>query len=312
MILFLILFFFFSCRNPTPKQSRHLFSWITSVFYLDEKDYVEQVGLDATMHLRFLRMIVHFLALQSILVCPVLLAIHWTGASDTLERSDIANEFNSLAKNESTRTEVFSATPHPINGTIDHFRSNSTLYYLSIANIPNKNPIVWVHVLFIFSISLVWLWLLFVNHIHHIDLLQQQPVTNKLHERSVLITHVPHNLRNQQALQQHFDHAQIGTVEKVTLVSNTVIKLLEKILKKRRTQIDKLEILLIGMVSSLDKRSVDWYTILDEIKHLPQVEKVQSMLQDIETMDKEINRLRDANKFPEYYMPTGAAFVTFK
>jgi hypothetical protein len=118
-------------------------------------------------------------------------------------------------------------------------------------------------------------------------------------------------LRNQQALQQHFDHAQIGTVEKVTLVSNTVIKLLEKILKKRRVQIDKLEILLIGMVSSLDKRSVDWYTVLDQVKHLPQVVQVQSILQNIDIIDKEITRLRDANKFPEYYMPTGAAFVTF-
>lgn len=273
---------------------------------MDENDYVSQVGLDATMHIRFLRMVVHFLTLQSLCVVPVLLGIHWTGAKISLDHSDLANEFTSLAKNESSRTEVFS---NQFNHSVDHFRSNSTLYYLSIANIPNKNPIVWVHVFFIFSISLVWLWLLFVNHIHHIDLLQQQPLQNRLHERSVLITHVPHNLRNYQSLQQHFDHAQIGTVEKVTLVSNTAIKLVETVLKKRRRAIDKLEMLLIGMVSN--SPNVDWYTVLSQIKQMPGVEKLQLLLHEIEAMDKEIIRLRDVNRSPEYYMPTGAAFVTF-
>jgi hypothetical protein len=315
-------------RNPVKKQSKHLFSWITSVFYLEEKDYVAQVGLDATMHIRFLRMVVHFLVVQSIFVCPVLLGLHWTGASTLLDDSDLMDEFTSLAKNESTRNEVlYSAANHhtnKLNITLqeDHFRSNSTLYYLSIANIPNNHAIVWVHVFFTFSISLVWLWLLFVNHIHHIDLLQQQPTTSKIHSRSVLITHVPHNLRNSTALEQHFDHAQIGTVEKVTLVSNTVIKLVETILKKRRKQIDKLEILLIRMVRGVASEGtqevvMDWCQVLNGLKQLPcyqkQVEKVRMILQDIEIMDKEINRLRDVNRSsPEYYMPTGAAFVTFK
>ncbi|GAA5817097.1 hypothetical protein MFLAVUS_010637 [Mucor flavus] len=294
-------------KNPVKKQSRHIFAWVSSVFLLDETDYVAQVGLDATMHIRFLRMVVHFLTVQSLFVCPILLGLHWTGATTSLDHADLANEFTSLAKNESTRTEVFS---NQFNHSIDHFRSNSTLYYLSIANIPNKNPIVWVHVFFTFSTSLVWLWLLFVNHIHHIDLLQQQPLKNRLHERSVLITHVPHNLRNSQSLQQHFDQAQIGTVEKVTLVSNTAIKLVEGILKKRRTAIDKLEMLLIGMVSS-ELPNVDWYTVLTQIKQMPGVEKLVLVLNELQVMDKEILRLRDVNRSPEYYMPTGAAFVTF-
>lgn len=272
---------------------------MTSVFYLDEQDYVKKVGLDATMHIRFLRMVVHFLTLLSLVICPILLTLHWTSATVSLDHADIADEFTSLAKNESSVSEV----------SVDHFRSNSTLYYLSIANIPNKKPVVWVHVFFIFTISLVWLWLLFVNHIHHIDLLQQQPEENRLHQRSVLITHVPPNLRNTTSLQQHFDRAQIGTVQNVTLVSNTAIKLVETILKKRRKHIDKLEILLIGMVSN---GIVDWYSFISQIKQKPGVDKIKMLLQELEVMDKEIFRLRDVNRSPEYYMPTGTAFVTFK
>ncbi|KAK4509160.1 uncharacterized protein ATC70_007510 [Mucor velutinosus] len=323
-------------KNAVPKQPSHLFAWITSTLYIDEKEYINKVGLDATMHIRFLRMVVHFLTVQSLFVCPILLALHWTGASASLDKSDLASEFTSLAKNE---TSDYSATSaHPTNNLYggfpsvhsndtDHFRSNSTLYYLSIANIPNRNPIVWVHVVFAFSISLSWLWLLFVNHIHHIDLLQQQPLTNKLHERSVLITHVPHQLRNQSTLQQHFERAQVGDVEHVTLVSNTAIKLVESVLKKRSKAIDNLERWLIRIVRIAQrkhqllspKQETVWFDWLSHVKDQQmelslekQVVQVQEALEEIDELDKEIARLRDVNRSPEYYMPTGAAFVTFK
>lgn len=100
-------------------------------------------------------------------------------------------------------------------------------------------------------------------------------------------------------------------MDKVTLVSNTAIKLVEGILKKRRTAIDKLEMMLIGMVSS-ELPNVDWYTVLTQIKQMPGVEKLVLVLKELQVMDKEILRLRDVNRSPEYYMPTGAAFVTFK
>ncbi|CEP17519.1 hypothetical protein [Parasitella parasitica] len=323
------------CRNAVRKQPSHLFSWLTSTLYIDEKEYVKKVGLDATMHIRFLRMVVHFLTVQSLFVCPILLALHWTGASVSLDKSDLASEFTSLAKNE---TSDYKASSHPasnyyggfpsVHGNdTDHFRSNSTLYYLSIANIPNRNPIVWVHVAFAFTISLSWLWLLFVNHIHHIDLLQQQPPKNKLHERSVLITHVPHQLRNQATLQQHFERAQVGEVERVTLVTNTAIKLVETVLKKKDKAIDQLETCLIRMVRIAQRKhqllepdqGTVWFDWLSHIKDQQaelsledQVRKVEAALDEIHELDKEIVRLRDVNRSSEYYMPTGAAFVTFK
>ncbi|GAN04796.1 DUF221-domain-containing protein [Mucor ambiguus] len=323
-------------KNAVPKQPSHLFAWITSTLYIDEKEYIKKVGIDAAMHIRFLRMVVHFLTVQSLFVCPILLALHWTGASASLDKSDLASEFTSLAKNETSdysatsahsTNNLYGGFPSVHSNDTDHFRSNSTLYYLSIANIPNRNPIVWVHVVFAFTISLSWLWLLFVNHIHHIDLLQQQPLTNKLHERSVLITHVPHQLRNQSTLQQHFERAQVGVVEHVTLVSNTAIKLVESVLKKRGKAIDNLERWLIHMVHiaqrkhqlSSPKQETVWFDWLSHVKDQQmelclerQVVQVQQVLGEIDELDKEIARLRDVNRSPEYYMPTGAAFVTFK
>lgn len=322
-------------RNPIPEQSTHVFSWITATFNLTESEYIEKVGLDATMHIRFLRMAVHFLTLLSTLICPILLVIHWQGASASLDTSDIASEFTTLAKNETSRSEITASSlqnfygGYPMiknNDTIDHFRSNSTLYYLSIANIPNKNPIVWVHVLFIYIISLLWLWLLFVNHIHHTDLIQKQPITEKLHERSVLVTHIPHHLRDKALLKQHFERTEVGVVDRVTLVSNTVIKLLEKLLKKRNKTIDCLETCLIQMARIAQKqrnhpkqKDIDWFESLafiiehaDESSLAQKVEKVKNFITIILELDSGIARLRDATLSSEYYVPTATAFVTFK
>jgi hypothetical protein len=312
---------------------------VTCTFHLDEPTYVAQVGLDATMHIRYLRMVVHFLTFLAFLICPILLALHWTGSPTSLDTEDLASEFTSLAKNESSEIHATALSPLPSfygglqqqvpsNETLDHFRSNSTLYYLSIANIPNRHPVLWVHVIFVYVVSLVWLWLLFVNHIHHLDLLQHLQKPTQLHERSVLITHVPHHLRNSVKLQTYMERAQVGEVERVTLVPNVVIKELEAILKKRARAVDQLETGLITMVRKAQSMHADiakdeplsaWYDWLMHSKDRQvelglqdQVVMIKHVLQEIQEMDKEIGRLRDADRAPEYYTPTGAAFVSFK
>jgi hypothetical protein len=291
------------------------------------------------MHVRYLRMAVHFLTFLALLVCPILLTLHWTGSPTSFDTDDLASEFTSLAKNESNEIHATSVSlpsfygglqqQAPTNETLDHFRSNSTLYYLSIANISNRNPILWVHVVFVYIVSLLWMWLLFVNHIHHLDLLQQQQQQQQeedavqLHERSVLVTHVPHHLRNQLVLQQYMERAQVGQVERVTLVSSAAIRALEVILKKRAKEVNRLETGLIAMARKAqnmhEKEPLSWYEWLSyskdrqiEMGLQDQIVMIKRVLEEMQEMDNEINRLRDANRAPEYYMPTGAAFVTFK
>ncbi|KAG1077713.1 hypothetical protein G6F42_024664 [Rhizopus arrhizus] len=67
------------------------------------------------------------------------------------------------------------------------------------------------------------------------------------------------------------------------------------------------------------KQDTVWYDWLSHVKDQQmelslerQVVQVQEALGEIDALDKEIARLRDVNRSPEYYMPTGAAFVTFK
>ncbi|KAG1458749.1 hypothetical protein G6F56_006322 [Rhizopus delemar] len=231
------------------------------------------------MHIRFLRMAVHFLTLLSLVVCPVLLGLHWIGTAPE-------------------------QAPH-----LDHFRSNSTLYSLSISNIQNHSHVVWTHVFFSYFISLVWLWLLFVNHLHHIHLLQQQQQQQpSLHRRSILATHIPPYLRNKDSLKEYF--IKMGLVESVDLMPYKTIQSLDSLIKKRKKKIDKLEIVLINMVRKIDTSKNDWYQWLIELQEDSDYKQVYDLLLDIESDDKEICELREVEEDQDDI--TASAFITFK
>ncbi|KAI8364721.1 uncharacterized protein BYT42DRAFT_590150 [Radiomyces spectabilis] len=295
-------------NTAPPPLSKTPFAWLKATFWLDEPYYIQRVGLDATMYLRFLRMAVHFLVLQALIVCPVLLSIHWT-----------ASPWDQRSEWDMTHTALPNATLDDHH--VDQFRSNSTLYSLSIANIPDHNPILWVHVLFIFSVSLTWLWLLFVNHWHHLQLLQVTGPSHLIHARSILISNVPNHLRNEASLRYHFSSAQIGSIESITLVSRTACKALERAFVRREKWLDQLEFQLIALARIIIQEDKPASVLFDEDQwtELPlkaqkrgiSLEAMQELMDQLEELDSEIKRLRNVNESPEYYMPTGTAFATF-
>ncbi|KAI8086133.1 uncharacterized protein BX664DRAFT_334989 [Halteromyces radiatus] len=338
------------------------------------------------MHLRFLRMTVQFLLLQSCIVCPILMAIHWSsGSSDAWQQQQNIdwNPFDNHHDNNTNFTLPMDTRP------MDQFHSNSTLYLLSIANVPNKQLIVWVHVFLLYFISLTWLWLLFVNHWHHLYLLQTCPSTAEstnlpqqsqllsppiktmitdttandhhgddddddddddglsnittsppississsipasIHLRSILITNIPHPLRNTAALRNHFSITQVGSVTSVTLVYRAASHALDCALKQRQEWVDQLERRLILLARQIIRRqhkqqqssssqkddgNKDFWLDLPKqllLFGLP-MDDLLTWMHDIRLLDNEILRLRDANLSPDYYKPTGTAFVTFE
>ncbi|KAI8983528.1 hypothetical protein BDB01DRAFT_760506 [Pilobolus umbonatus] len=323
-------------NNAISKLPNTVFSWISAILKYNEKDFLDKVGLDATMHIRFLRMTIQFLLLLSISVCPILLAIHWNCGS-SMDSVDLADELAALSKNESTLITAIEDTISNFTVTkllnqstsdIDHFRSNSTLHYLSIANISNRSNIVWVHVFFVFFISLLWLWLIFVNHLHHNELLKkhQKKTISALNQRSILITHIPHHLRNQSSLRKYFETLRLGTIDSVMLVSSTGIKELETNLKKRSNKVNQLERLLIEMARKyihenpaiLYSHQSHWkkwlYDIAENQDSLQLAKKISTantLLDELTLLDDDIEQIKDQNQSSENYIPNNTAFVTF-
>ncbi|KAI9281595.1 hypothetical protein BY458DRAFT_499058 [Sporodiniella umbellata] len=263
-------------RNASPKQTKRLFSWLQDALLVNEQDLIQRVGLDAAMHIRFLRMAVHFLTLLSLVICPVLLSLHWTGTAPEQDPP------------------------------LDHFRSNSTLYSLSISNIQNHSHVVWTHVFFSYFISLIWLWLLFVNHLHHTYLLQQQ-TTQTLHKRTILATHIPPYLRSKEALKEYF--AKNGQVESIDLMPYKIIRSLDILLRKRKSQVDRLELVLIGMAQKIETLENGWNQWLIQLQENEEYTQVHDILSEIESLDSEICQLRHKDDQDDI---TASAFITFK
>ncbi|KAI9317419.1 hypothetical protein BX666DRAFT_1619285 [Dichotomocladium elegans] len=241
---------------------------------------IDQVGLDAAMYIRFLRMAVQYLMLLVTLICPALLTLHW-----------IANTSEDV--NVNTNSSGSSGS---------YFDSDTTLYRLSISNVPDQALLVWVHVVFIYILSLGWLWLLLVNHWH---LLQKQNPHHHQRPHTVLITNVPHHLRNSQALIQYFS-TEIGPVDSATLLSQAGAEPLQLALQRRQHCLDKLERLLI-VLGRRQRHVHDW------IRRLPPHPAIIDWLDKLDDIDHEINQLRELNRLSvRYCTPTGTAFVTFK
>jgi hypothetical protein len=331
------------------------------------------------------------------------MSLHWsrsTSASWQQQSQQVENfDWNPF----SNITDASDITP------TDQFHSNSTLYLLSIANVPNKQSIVWVHVALLYFISLSWLWLLFVNHWHHLYLLRTCPSTAKptelitasqqkqrpplvrittattithntenlqdnvtvdgesaplsthhsisssteatteaapittaslqslsspsssesslslipasIHQRSILITNIPHPLRNTASLQHHFNVTQVGSVTSVTLVYRAASHALDCALKQRQQWVDRLEKRLIYRSRQIVKqqgstnvtREMDWLDMPRKLQlHGLPTDDLLAWMHDIRLLDNEIKQLRDANLSPQYYKPTGTAFVTFE
>lgn len=355
------------------------------------------------MHLRFLKMAVQFLLLQSAIVCPVLMSLHWSGSTSASWQQQSQQVENFDWNPFSNISDASDITP------TDQFHSNSTLYLLSIANVPNKQSIVWVHVVLLYFVSLSWLWLLFVNHWHHLYLLRTCPSTAKptecitdsqqkqhpplvrittattvthntgnlqdnitddgesallsthhsissfteatteaapittaslqslssssssesslsltpvsIHQRSILITNIPHPLRNTASLQHHFNVTQVGSVTSVTLVYRAASHALDCALKQRQQWVDRLEKRLIYRGRQILKQQgstegtleMDWLGIPRNLHlHGLPMDDLLAWMHDIQLLDNEIKQLRDANLSPQYYKPTGTAFVTFE
>ncbi|KAI9245645.1 hypothetical protein BDA99DRAFT_527753 [Phascolomyces articulosus] len=358
------------------------------------------------MYLRFLKMATHFLTVQVIITCPLLLLLHWFAAS--LSPSAPLSSSSSFTLNTTSHhyhypnvaataagividdvdNSDYYAPKTPTMTSKDaytNFQSNATLYQLSISNVPHEAPIMWVHVILTWIISLSWLWLLFVNYWHHLLLLLQQQqqeddmehkeqqdnvdnehhsqrqnknktkkkndnksTSNKYHQHvrrshTVLLTNVPHHLRNVQSLYQHFS-SEMGPVQHVYLVSQAGIDALHKTLLKRQDTMDQLERKLIlwhrrqhpppPPLLQRKKKNTSSSCSIEESYCCQQRRRHSStsevlcwlptmnnhddpdmirLVRQLDRLDAEIEQLREFNRVStRYQLPTGTAFITFK
>ncbi|KAK8089776.1 hypothetical protein PG997_004737 [Apiospora hydei] len=65
-------------KHAPPPIGKGYFAWITPLWKTSEKEMIQHAGMDATIFLRFTRMLRNIFAVLAVLSCAILLPINWT------------------------------------------------------------------------------------------------------------------------------------------------------------------------------------------------------------------------------------------
>ncbi|KAF9287092.1 hypothetical protein BGZ68_002245, partial [Mortierella alpina] len=174
------------CRlsvDPSPPVSLRFMGWVMPTVRMPEEFYINNVGLDAVMFLRFLRMCLQFCIFNGIVVGCILLPIHYH-AGGTLTEVPRMSIMNVPNESHLLWAHVF-------------------LTYLITVS--------WMFLLF----KNYWQWM-DLRREYTLQRIRQGEIA----ERSVFISRLPSNLRSDASLRQYFESLKMGPVESATVVQH--------------------------------------------------------------------------------------------
>ncbi|CAG8516878.1 8128_t:CDS:2 [Ambispora gerdemannii] len=210
-------------ENASPPIPRGLFTWIKATVSLPEKFYLQNVGLDAVMYLRFLTMALKFLVFNVVVVCSILMPINYFG------------------KGEEKGVQVFS---------VNNLTQNNYKY-------------LWAHMICTYFVSISWMYFLYISYWDYMmmrkEYLMNKAKRGSVSARTVMVSRIPEDLRSEERLKLHFEALGIGQVESARLVRH-IGKLNRKITRREKAllALEKAHIQLAkNVVYAIKKRK--WY-----------------------------------------------------
>ncbi|KAG9304947.1 hypothetical protein G9A89_003116 [Geosiphon pyriformis] len=169
-------------KNASPPIPPGLFSWINATLFLPEKFYLQNVGLDAVMYIRFLGMALKFLLFNVVVVCSILMPINYFG------------------KGEEKGVQVFSVN----NLSSDNYEH------------------LWAHMICTYIVSLSWMYLLYINYWDYMmmrrDHFMNKARSGSVSARTIMVSRIPEELRSEEQLKAHFEALGVGSIESARLV----------------------------------------------------------------------------------------------
>ncbi|ODV60144.1 putative transmembrane protein, partial [Ascoidea rubescens DSM 1968] len=184
-----------------------LFGWIITTVKINENDILLNAGLDAFVFLKFFKMSIKILSscflLAFFIISPI--RYHYTGKFDN---DDNDNDGNDDDDNNNIQLII-------------HF--------------------LWTYLIFTYLFTLITFFFLFkdTNHILHIRQLYLGN-QNSITDRTILLSGIPPNLRNESILKNHIELLNIGRVDSVILCKEW--NKLNNLFKQRKKLIHLLEI----------------------------------------------------------------------
>lgn len=218
-------------KHAPPPIGNGMLAWVGPVVKTKEAELVDKIGMDATIFLRFARMLRNMFVLLSLFGCGILIPVHilYTDKDGYTNQSKRAES----DQNDATTTYLYKMTPRQVGG-----------------------PPMWAHVVFAYISDLIVFYFLWVNYRAVANLrktyFQSPEYQNSVHGRSLMVTDVPATNRTDEGVFKLVDSvAQVHTIPKTAIGRN--MKELPELLEEHEETVRKLESVLAKYLKNPDK-----------------------------------------------------------
>ncbi|KAI0243766.1 hypothetical protein L0F63_000698 [Massospora cicadina] len=172
-------------RSASPPPSQKFLGWVVDVWRVEETFILHNVGLDAVLYLRFLKMLLQIVGLMVVSVMPILLPL------DYINR----------------------VVDESIQGTVQEF---------SITGVGGDTIRLFIHTLLNSSVAALVLGLIYRNTVEFIQLRRihflKEANDGNPRCRTVMVTNIPDPLCDEDRLRGHFETLGLGEVSCVQLL----------------------------------------------------------------------------------------------
>ncbi|KAI9208568.1 uncharacterized protein BJ171DRAFT_489378 [Polychytrium aggregatum] len=218
-------------KDQTPPIPKGWLSWVKVAVTTDESFFLENIGLDAVMFLRFMRTSFLMFGLLAVLFTPSLTPLN-----------------NYLSVIGDTITMV-NTTDHTV------LFQDQQMDSFSVAGIQQGSQAFWVHVLCAYTVTASMLAFLYKDYKFYANmatayfkeydgvLARRAPSWRRgelIQLRTVMVQGIPHRIRDDEQLKDWFNSLGIGDVQRVT-IDRRSSKSVEKLMSKRNRTLAKLE-----------------------------------------------------------------------
>ncbi|KAJ3409142.1 hypothetical protein HDU80_002772 [Chytriomyces hyalinus] len=226
-------------KGRPPRLPTGFFSWMGTVWRVNEAFILRTVGLDGVMYLRFLKTSSIMFSLLSLLGLGVIMPTNYL--SHPLPASGGGSLYN------------HSHQPQPPMDPAA--QEKAFLKLLTIENVPANSPLLRVHLLFTWLFSFIAYACLIAYYRAHVNLKHHYTASvlkrtslSKIEHRSIVLFNLPVDLQQEVDLAAYFNDLEIGRVENV-VVCRQWFKLREAT-KKRMAYLQAIERLFADCVRS--------------------------------------------------------------
>ncbi|KAI9864416.1 MAG: Transmembrane protein 63C [Vezdaea acicularis] len=192
-------------KHAPPPLGKGLFAWVKPVFKIREAELVDKIGMDATIFLRFTRMLRNMFIIMAIIGCAVMIPTNVVSTKKTGIPSDTWS----------------SMTPLLVWGDA-----------------------MWAHVVISYLFNIIVAYFLWRNYGTITRLRRQyfdsQIYQTSLHSRTLMITHIPNELRSDEGVARLTGQVNVTSGTPLTVIGRNV-KILPDLIKEHDKTVHKLE-----------------------------------------------------------------------